>query len=155
VPRPANSQRSTTTKTSAAAQPTRVPVGGFRNVLEVPNKDPGYYYHWVLAQSDDDGRIAQYKMAGYEMVDAEKHNIPRSNVFSSGQHGSIVRLPCKNGDFMFLMRLKNEFREEDTLAKKQKVDEIEAQIMSPNPEQDLAQYKGTNHTVASSTRWED
>lgn len=153
MPRMANSHKTTATMKPEVQKPARVPVGGYRDVLEVLFKEPGFYYRWVLDSSEDGGRIATYKMAGYEMVDADTHKVPKQHTFTTSQHGSVIRLPCKNGDFMYLMRLPEQYREEDRLAHEQRIDELENQISNPNPDEGFGQY-GSNKISTHSEKWE-
>ncbi len=88
----------------SAGRPKRVAMSNMKK-LEVPNSllEDGYYYRWF---QDKDGRIAQAQSAYFEfVVDEQGNNYTRS----------VGVYP------MVLMRLPQQYRDEDLLLKKQRV----------------------------------
>jgi hypothetical protein len=74
--------------------------------------DPNYYYRGCADY--DKGKLNRYIAAGYEFV--------------TDENGERVKRPGK--DPVYLMRLPKKLRQEDLLAKKQKVIKINRQIQS-------------------------
>lgn len=104
----------------------RVPVGGPRNILTVANKEPGYVYRWV---NDVPGRIDQFKQGGYEVVeDALKIGDP--TVDRPTRLGSATTV-VRGTSTLVLMRIKQEWYDEDQAAKQAEVDALEA-TMQPD-----------------------
>ena len=102
----------------------RVPVSGNRDVLTVKDKEPGYVYRFVNNVED---RVAKFMDGGYEIV--RKHQageIGDPRVDTSSGTSSIVEKGVGLGTKAVLMRIKEEFYNEDQEAKKRYVDEIEA-----------------------------
>lgn len=108
----------------SSGRPPRVSMSNMKK-LEVPPglMEEGYYYRWF---QDKDGRVEQAKSAYYEhVVDEQGNNYCR-----------------KSGPYtMYLMRLRQEYRDEDNVLKKKRVAatlEAEAQIgpneYAPDPE---------------------
>ena len=88
----------------SSGRPARISMNNMKK-LELPPgvMEDGYYYRWF---QDKEGRISQATAAWYEPVEDE-------------QGGAWVR---KSGPFsMHLMRLKQEYRDEDNALKKKRV----------------------------------
>ena len=98
----------------SSGRPERISMHNMKK-LEVPAEylENGYYYYWF---QDKDGRIAQAKAAYYEHVVDEQGN---SRCRQSGPN------------MLYLMRLPQQYRDEDLALKKQRVDatlETEAKV---------------------------
>ena len=114
--------------TKAKNRPQRIAVGLNRDVLNIYNKDPGFYYYFTLDTTEDGATIQEFLRAGYEFVNAETHGVPRSQAFQSNKLGSIIRIPAgKNspGKFHYAMRQPMEFHKEDQAKKQEAVDAID------------------------------
>ena len=108
----------------SAGRPARISMSNMKK-LEVPEGmlEDGYYYRWF---QNKEGRIGQAKSAYYEhVIDEQGNNFMR-------QSGPFA---------MYLMRLKQEYRDDDARLKKQRVADTldaEAQIghneYAPDPE---------------------
>lgn len=108
----------------SSGRPKRISMNNMKK-LEVPDSlmEAGYYYRWF---QDRDGRVSQAHAAYYEhVVDEQGNNYSR-------QSGPYT---------MYLMRLRQEYRNEDNKLKKERVAatlESEAQIghneYAPDPE---------------------
>lgn len=108
----------------SSGRPKRVSMSNMKK-LDIPSSlmEDGYYYRWF---QNKDGRISQAKHAYYEhVVDEQGNNYCRQ----SGPYS------------LYLMRLRQEYREEDNLLKKERVAatlEAEAHIgrdeYAPDPE---------------------
>lgn len=128
-PRKESTGRPSKGQTRATERPRqRVGVGGYRDKLTVEGQDPDYVYRWILSGAEKSGRILNLRARGYEFVKAEDHNFGESDVYKSQDEGSLVRTPAgKEGDFLYLMRIRKEHYEEDKEDKSKRIlDEHEA-----------------------------
>jgi hypothetical protein len=99
----------------------RTPVSGFRNVLTYSAKDPGYIYRWV---NDLDTRIQMFQEAGYEFIPTGEGQVGDKRVGTATELGSVVSKPVGNNTTAYLMRIKQEWYEED---QQKKLDHIKRQ----------------------------
>lgn len=126
----------------SADRPDRISMSNMKK-LEVPPflLEDGYYYRWF---QDKDGRISQAKAAYYEhVVDEQGNNFCRA----SGRYS------------MYLMRLRQEYRDEDNKLKKARVAatlESETQIgtgeYAPDPKTGKAEggISAVRHSISDS-----
>lgn len=114
------------TKEAIAKSPSgrvhRTPVGK-RNRLTVEGKDPNYFYRIV---NDTDDRVQQYMDAGYEIVKASDVRVGDKRVNVPSSEGSIATCSVGGGMKGVVMRIKNDWHEEDQAAKLRQIDELEA-----------------------------
>lgn len=118
-------------KTRSKKRPERAKVGAGRDVLSVRGKDPNYQYRWV---NDEGGRIMDLQERGYEFVrwdeiervgDASITNVAHDTEHVAKDVGNMSghgRLRA------YLMKIPNEYFEEDQQEKQKQVDEIEQQL---------------------------
>jgi len=105
---------------------TRVPMGGFRDILTVQNKDPNYHYALPLDLDENGSQIARFIQAGYEFVRPEEGAmVGEASVYTTENLGSVHRIPAGGGYFHYLMKLPMEFYEDDLKADASKVDRTE------------------------------
>lgn len=85
-------------------RPARVPMGA-GNRLHVPEhlKEEGYHYYWAV---DHKGQIEQMEAAWYVKVTTQK--------------GDAITVPAGNGTTHYLMRIEQEYHDED-MEKQQKL----------------------------------
>jgi hypothetical protein len=129
-------------------KPKRVPVGGFHDLLHVEGKEPGYVYRWVLDKNEAGSRILKFKRGGWDFARIDDRGVEeglvvgQENVYSSDQDGSIVRVPSGNADYSYLMRIKEEWYDEDQVAKQEKIDAVEDAIRRTGASdgEDFGQY---------------
>lgn len=117
---------------------TRVPFGAARTKLDVPYHIPGYHLHWV---NDTPGRIAQAEASGYEFV---AHDEVRLSARALGNTGTalgsnVSRLVGKQEDgisplYAYLMKIKQEWYDEDQKSMQSKVDATDQAIRGGNIE---------------------
>lgn len=104
---------------------TRQPFGGFTKKLDIKSKIPGYVLYWI---NDDPGRIPSCLNAGFEFVSPKEIPLDYGNVTMDGMRqnldeGDRVSRPTKSVDAagqpvkMYLMKLPQEFYEQDQAAK--------------------------------------
>lgn len=109
----------------------RIPVGGARNVLTIANRDPNYFYRWVL---DTPGRLEKFREGGYEEV-RDQMEVGDPTVDRSSQLGSVVTL-VRGLQTLVLMRIPMEWYREDQDAKQDEIDALEESMLIPTGELD-------------------
>ena len=130
---------------SRVTRPVRVPVGLPRDKLTVFGKDPNYVYRWVKDAGDCGQRIMQFRRGGYEFVQADDIQVGQDFVHKhSDSTQSIVRFPSGRNEpniYMYLMRIRKEFYDEDQAAKMRAIDEVESDMFRERDEdRDDGQY---------------
>jgi hypothetical protein len=125
------------TTASAAQRPSRTPISG-RNVLTVNGKEPGYSYRVV---NDNGDRIAQFLDAGYELVDASTITVGDKRVNAATAEGSKAQVSVGNGDKAYVMRIKQDWFDEDQKAKQARVNELEESIKQKSGNADYGTVK--------------
>lgn len=100
----------------------RSSVNGTRNVLTISGKEPGYQYRVV---NDVGDRIEQMKAIGYEIVEDSKIQVGDRRIANPTKEGSPVQVSVGGGIQGFVMRIKDEWFQEDRVAKDKHIDDIE------------------------------
>lgn len=110
-------------------RPDRVPLyDQARNVLTVKGKEDGFEYRWF---NDEDERISNAKLGGWEIVTNEDLKIGDRTVDSTGaSSASPVSKKVGLGVTAFLMRIPKEFYDEDQRKKQEALDERENTMRS-------------------------
>ena len=103
----------------------RASVNGTRNVLNVTGKEPGYHYRVV---NDTGDRVASMQERGYEIVTDDSVKVGDRRIANPAQEGSPVMASVGNGIKGYVMRIKQEWFDEDQKAKAQQVDELESSM---------------------------
>lgn len=115
----------------------RIPFGAMRQKLKVDGI-PGYHMHWF---TDRNNRILDAEAAGYEFV--LRHEIERvgdKDVLPDQlDQGEKVTKPvgvAENGapEIAYLMKIKDQWHDEDKAKKARKLDEMEQSLKTPNVE---------------------
>jgi hypothetical protein len=120
-----------TVNKAPSGRPARKPVG-FRNRLAVHGKEPGFEYRWINTNADGGDRVSIMEEAGYEKVSKSGVRAANGRVDASAL-GSFETVPGGSGDTLVLMRIKQEYYDEDQRAKQVRVDETErAQKRTPD-----------------------
>ncbi len=116
----------TTAKTvTKPSRPTRTPIRtGGRNVTTVKGKEPGWHYRIV---NDVGDRVEELKERGYEVVTHEV-SIGDRRIAGAKGVGSPATLKVGGGITGILMRIPDEFFNEDKAAKAAEVDRTEEAI---------------------------
>jgi hypothetical protein len=115
---------------SKVTRETRVPLSGIRDILTVEGKDPNYHYFWALDADEKGNELYKLSRAGYEFVQAESVVVGEASVYKSHDVGSIVRVPNKDGRFLFLMRIPMQWYMEDQAELERKNKEQEQSILA-------------------------
>ena len=114
---------------------TRVPVSGNRDILTLKNEDPDFVYYWVLDNNEKGTRIMKFLNAGYIFVtDKEGLVIGEDMVYKSNNVGTVIRYPNPDGRFLYLMKQRRDWYEEDKANKMEQVDELEQSMAEPDVE---------------------
>ena len=100
----------------------RANVNGQRNVLTVLGKEPGFQYRIV---NDTGDRISQFKEMGYELVQDNNIQVGDRRIMSPTKEGSPVKVSVGNDTQAYVMRIKDEWYEEDKVAKAEHIKETE------------------------------
>lgn len=107
----------------------RVPFGIPRAKLTVSNQIQGFHLHWV---NDEGGRIYQAQQGGYELVTPQE-------VGDESTETSVKRLVGKQEDgsglFAYLMKIRQDWYEEDQKASQEIQDQFDAAIKKGTLEQ--------------------
>lgn len=103
-------------------RPKRVPVSGNRDILTVQNKEKGFHYRWVM---DRGMRVSKFIQGGYEIAPDHGLIVGDARVGVSSQYGSTVVSTSQDGSNLVLMRIKQEWYDEDQEAKAQAIIESE------------------------------
>lgn len=100
----------------------RTPING-RNVLGASGKEPGYKYRFVNDMGD---RVESFKERGWELVDATSVKMGDRRVDLGSVLGSKAQVSVdKNGMKAFLMRIPEDWYEEDQADKARSIAEQE------------------------------
>lgn len=102
-----------------SSRPRRTPINGSRNVLTATGKEPGFQYRFV---NDEGDRVQQFIEQGYEIVTDPNIQVGDRRVANPTKEGSPVQTSVGGGTKAFLMRIKDEFYQEDQQAKQAHVD---------------------------------
>ena len=118
---------------SRATRPERT-SNGVRNIMTVKGKEPGFTYRWV---NDTDDRISEFEEIGYEVVKDKTIKVGDKRVNSPSADGTPVQKSVGGGTQAFLMRIKDEFYQEDQAAKQKRIAELEASLKTEAQAQGL------------------
>jgi len=100
----------------------RAAISGGRNVLTVQGKEPGFVYRIV---NDEGDRVSQFEGMGYEIVTDSNIKVGDRRVANPTRSGSPNEVSVGGGKKAYVMRISQEFYDEDQAAKQAYVDETE------------------------------
>lgn len=101
----------------------RVPIGGNRDILTVYGKEDGWHYRWVL---DVGNRTRKFQKAGYEFVTHEVLVGDARSGTPEGLGSAVEALSGNGSQKLVLMRIKQEYYNEDQEAKELETKALEA-----------------------------
>lgn len=116
-------------KKATNEMPQRTRLSGHRDMLAVDGLSKDYEYRYVkdvvVEAEDREGalvshpgqRINKFLNAGWQFVTTDQVEVSQANVYNSGSLGSIVRLPAGRDEYLYLMRIRKDWFEEDKRAK--------------------------------------
>lgn len=99
----------------------RKPLSG-KQPLAVRGKEPGFQYRVV---NDIDDRVLSFEEAGYEVVTDKDVSVGDKRVDKSSELGSVKEFSVGGGQRAVLMRIPDEWYQEDQAAKQQHVKALE------------------------------
>lgn len=108
-----------------AKRTTRTPIHGRRDILTIHKKDPAFNYRIV---KDTPGRVPMFQDGGYEIVTTET-KVGDKRAAVPAQEGSPVKISLGRGEQGYLMRIPNEFYEEDQQSKEADIQSREADMI--------------------------
>lgn len=106
---------------AASGRVKRSPLQG-KQPLAVRGKEPGFHHRIV---NDRDDRIADFIDAGYEVVVNKDVTIGDKRVDRPSEEGSVKRISVGQGDKAVLMRIPQEWYDEDQAAKQVHLKDLE------------------------------
>mgnify|MGYP001567928756 CR=1 FL=1 len=111
-------------KINRSDRPKRVPINGYRNILSVMGQEPGWHYCWV-----NEDKVPRYEQAAYEFV---THDVIVGDrrINAASQIGGKVSLSVGNQSTAYLMRVLQEYYDEDMAAMHREVDKQDAGMQS-------------------------
>lgn len=104
-----------------SGRPQRTPVGR-RNILSVKGQEAGYEYRIV---NDDKDRVDMFKEAGWEVVSNSDVSVGDKRVGQAPTPGSAAMVSVGGGMKGVVMRIKEEWYQEDQARKRADVYELE------------------------------
>jgi hypothetical protein len=107
-------------KINRAARPERTPINGYRDILSVAGKEPGFHYCWV-----NEDKVPRYESALYEFVTHDV-KVGDRRINAASQVGGKITLAVGNGVTAYLMRVLDEYYDEDMAKLNTELDELEA-----------------------------
>jgi hypothetical protein len=110
----------------------RTSINGTRNVLNISGKEPGWSYRVV---NDVGDRIEQLKEIGYEIVEDSKVQVGDRRIANPTKEGSPVKVSVGGGVQGYVMRIRQEWKDEDQAKKDAHVDKIEQGLVRDAKEQ--------------------
>lgn len=141
-------------------------VGGFRNILTVTPKDPGFHNKYVTRWFKDTDEKGHKLLSAYnedwDFVRADEVEVGENFVYKSKGAESIVRVPAgsnlDSGHWLFLMKKHRDWYDQDIIEKHRKIAEMEAYIdrkRDPNKVEDEGEGHSTDGLYGSAkTRWD-
>lgn len=99
----------------------RTPLQG-KQPLAVRGKEPGFQYRIV---NDKDDRVLDFQDAGYEIVDSKDAKVGDKRVDRATEDGSVKRISVGNGEKAVLMRIPEDWYQEDQEAKMTRLKALE------------------------------
>lgn len=111
-------------KVNRSDRPKRTPINGYRDILGVVGKEDGWHYCWV-----NEDKVPRYESAGYEFVTHDV-SVGDRKVNAASQIGGKVSMPAGTSIsgavyHSYLMRVLDEYYEEDQKAMNDDLDEKE------------------------------
>lgn len=128
-------------------------LNGFtRDRLALSNQNPNFVYYWVLDSDERGSRVSYMSEDGWEMVDSKRDQVKvgGDSVYDSPVSGSIYRAHNRDGRFLYLMRIRREWYEQDQKDKDKVLREQEEQIFGVN----ATPLFGPTATYMNKTRYE-
>jgi len=124
-----------TTPEQKRASRQRIPFGVPRSKLSVPFGIPGYHLHFV---NDEAGRVYAAEQGGYEFVEPKEVGLDGTE---SRYKVLVGKTESGEGLFAYLMKIREEWYEEDQAENQRSVDQVEYAIQNGTFENDPSQKR--------------
>lgn len=130
-----------TSAVTRSKRKVRTPINGYRNIMGVTGQEPGWHYCWV-----NDDNVPRHEGAGYEFV---THDVVVGDrkVNAASAIGGKVSLPVGNGVIAYLMRLEQEYYDEDMASYHAEIDENESAMRQNLNSKEDGRYGGVQISV--------
>lgn len=106
---------------AASGRVQRTPLQG-KQPLAVRGKEPGFHHRIV---NDRDDRVADFIDAGYEVVISKDVTVGDKRVDRPSEEGTVKRISVGQGDKAVLMRIPQEWYDEDQAVKQARLKDLE------------------------------
>jgi hypothetical protein len=103
-------------------RPRRTPIGQ-RQVLSVTGKEPGFHYRFV---NDTSERVQTFLDNGWELVEQKDIRIGDKRVGNPTTEGTAAKAHVGQGQYAYVLRIRDEWYIEDQAEKQKYVDATEA-----------------------------
>lgn len=116
-------------------RPTRIPMSEMGGKLTVLGKNPDFEYYWAYDSKENGHNCLKFKLAGWEFCTTDEGLvIGDAFVYNTGTEGSVYRVPAGRTDegYLFLMKIRKEWYDEDTKKAQKRIDETEKGMFTPN-----------------------
>jgi hypothetical protein len=111
-------------ETEKTVRPKRTPIVN-RSILGVQGKESGYVYRIV---NDSGDRVSQLQERGYEVVTDNKVKVGDRRVAVPTQEGSPIKVSVGGGQQAYVMRIREDWYNEDQAAKQTQINELESNM---------------------------
>jgi hypothetical protein len=111
-------------ETEKTVRPKRTPIVN-RSILGVQGKESGYVYRIV---NDSGDRVSQLQERGYEVVTDNKVKVGDRRVAVPTQEGSPIKVSVGGGQQAYVMRIREDWYNEDQTAKQTQINELESNM---------------------------
>jgi hypothetical protein len=122
-------------------RPSRVPINGYRNLLGVEGLEKGFHYCWVTEEL-----VPRFERALYEFVTHECVVGDRS-VNKGTTVGSRISIPSGNNETSYLMRVPQEYYDQDMESHHKDIDDKERMLKRQLNSQEDGRYGKVEITV--------
>lgn len=102
-----------------AQRDARVPINGNRSILDVTGKEDGFHYCWVNDHNVDKFIDAYYEFVTHAVI------VGHTKIDAATAAGAKISKKVGNGLIAYLMRIPDEYYNQDIQAMNRKVDELE------------------------------
>jgi hypothetical protein len=103
-------------------RPKRTPIGQ-RQVLSVTGKEPGFQYRFV---NDTSERVQTFLDNGWELVEQKDIRIGDKRVGNPSPEGTAAKAHVGQGQYAYVLRIRDDWYTEDQAEKQRYVDATEA-----------------------------
>ena len=129
-------------------RPGRPNIGGRKNFIpKIEGLDPNYVYRFIKDKSteivDKEGkvtfrpgqRVMELEGVGWQFVKSNEVKIAETTAYETMNLGSIIRIPGGLDEYLYLMKIRREWYEEDQENKKKQILETERELGSFSEQQ--------------------